>query len=157
MPRDAKPSEPAIAPANSELSPLECFALAKAVGDRDLKELRPRLEIGSGQEVDLTVRIHGLVNVADSATSTTTRSAGADKVLASVLAHLSARTRKPLLELVKADFEAYRAGGELPELADEAIDLADDLLKSASRKENTTKSGAVSAALAVELIARGEG
>jgi len=153
MPRQAKQIEPAIAPANSELSPLELTAIAKA--PRNLDKLRPRLEVGDGQEVDVTVRIHGLLNVGGEATSTSTESAGADKVLAVVLSHVSARARKTLLDGVRADFDGYRDGGELPAIADDVVDLADDLITSASRQVNKPKKGAVSAALAIELIERG--
>lgn len=155
MPRQAKPVEPAIAPANSELSPLEVFALAKAVSAGDLKTLRPRLELGEEQLVDVTLRIHGHVNVAGSATSTAKESAKADQVLAWLLSRLSARIRKPLLDAAREAFADYRGGGELPAIADEFADLADDLLETASRKVNQTKAGAVSAALAVELLERG--
>lgn len=156
MPRQAKPVEPAIAPANSELTPLESFALAKAVSSGDLTNLRPRLELGEEQLVDVTVRIHGHVNVAGSATSTQKESAKADQVLAWLLSKLSARTRKPLIDEAREAFAGYRQGGELPAIADEFFDVADDLLEMASRKVNKTKAGAVSAALAVELVERGE-
>ena len=111
--------------------------------------------MGDGQEVDVTVRIHGLLNVGGEATSTSTESAGADKVLAVVLSHVSARARKTLLDSVRADFDGYREGGEPPAIADDVVDLADDLITSASRQVNKPKKGAVSAALAIELIERG--
>jgi len=156
MPRQAKPVEPAIAPANSELSPLECFAVAKAVSEGDLKTLRPRLKLGEEQLVDVTVRIHGHVNVAGSSTCTQKESAKADQVLAWLLSQLSPRVRKPLVEAAREAFAAYRNGGELPKIDDEFADHADDLLETAARKVNKTKAGAVSAALAVELIERGD-
>ena len=152
MPRLPKHVEPAVAAANTELSPLELFAVSKA--PRNLDKLRPRLEVGDGQEVDFTVRISGHVNVAGEATSTSTERVGADQVLASVLSHLSQRARKTLIDAVRGDFADYRTGGDPPELPEYCIDLADDLLTAGARESNKPKKGAVSAALAIELVKR---
>lgn len=154
MPRSCQASEPSTAPATTGLTPLEMFALDKAVKDKELKDLRPRLELGDAQAVDFTARFRGCVNVAGDATSTSTQSAGADQVLACVLSHVSARARKTLLDQVKGDFADFRANGDAPKLADDVVDLADDLLKSATRQANVPKRGAVSAALEVKLVKR---
>ena len=152
MPRRTPQVEPATAAANTDLTPLELFALAKV--PRNLDKLRPRLETADGQEVDFTVRISGHVNVAGEATSTSTERVGADQVLASVLAHISQRARKTLIEAVRGDFADYRTGGEPPELPEYCVDLADDLLTAGARETNKPKKGAVSAALAIELVKR---
>jgi len=155
VPRACRADRPCTATTPTELTPLEKFAIAKALPKSQLELLRPRLEAGPMQEVDLTVRIRGCVNVAEDASSTATVNAGADKVLACVLSHVSARARKNVLDAVRTDFAGYCLGGELPAIADGAVDLADDLINAASRLENKPKKGAVSAALAIELVERG--
>jgi hypothetical protein len=154
MPRACNPAEPCTAPAETELTPIETFAVRKAVKDAQLDKLRPRLKLGDGQQVDFTVRIRGAVNVAGNATETKTESVKPDQVLACVLSHVSARARKTLLEQVKGDFAVYRANGGAPKLADDLVDLADDLLKSATREVNAPKKGAVSGALELKLVKR---
>lgn len=154
MPRNAPPAEPSTAPISSELAPLEAFAVGKAVGERQLKELRPRLTAGAGQAVDLTLRIAGLINVAENSTSTQIKSVPADKMLAFVLGRLGARARNPLAAAVESEFADWRRGGELPPIEEASIDLADDLIRAASRKENVQKNGAVSAALEVRVVRR---
>ena len=93
------------------------------------------------------------MNVQDEYRSKHPKSAAlADRVLASVLSHVSARARKTLLDAVKGDFADYRTGNEAPRIGDDMVDLADDLLKSATRKVNAPKAGAVSGALELKLV-----
>jgi hypothetical protein len=153
MPRVKEFAEPTAVASESDLSPLEMHALAKSA--RKLTELRDRLEVGDAQPVDFTVRIRGVVSVAGDSSSTARETAAADKVLAAVLAQIKPRARAVLAHAVKDCFAGYGAGGELPAIDEAAIDLADDLLRAASREINKAKRGNVSAAVEVILKKRG--
>ncbi|HJT31057.1 MAG TPA: hypothetical protein VJ783_03245 [Pirellulales bacterium] len=152
MPRRTQPTE-TIAPAVSQLTPLELFALGKATGERQLKELRPRLQVGDGQAVDFTVRIRGELNVAGESSQTTSEKPPVDQVLAAVLSCLTGRARAIAREHVQKLFRAWTAAGEdLPEIDDQFVDAADDLLTSLGRSVTKSKKGNVTASLAVERI-----
>lgn len=153
MPRVKEFAETTTVASSDELTPLESHALAKAA--KRLPELRDRLTVGDAQPVDFTVRIRGVVSVAADTASTTRETAPADKVLAAVLSRMTPRARKVMAFEVQALFADFAAGGELPTLEDRAIDLADDVLASASREVNKSKRGNVSAALEVTLKKRG--
>lgn len=152
MPRRSTISE-TITPASEPLlSPLESFAIAKAISERQLKELRPRLDVADGQAVDFTVRIHGALNVASDASATSLEKPPADAVLAAVLGAMAPRAL-PLVRLhVRRLFSAWTAGEELPALDPKHSDAADDLLTVVSRSVTKSKRGNVSASLAVERL-----
>lgn len=152
MPRREQKTE-TITPASEPLlTPLESFALAKVVSERQLKELRPRLNVADGQAVDFTMRVRGALNVAGEASSTAVEKPPADAVLAAVLGAIAPRAI-PLVRMhVRRLFSAWTAGEELPAIDAKHTDAADDLLQVVSRSVTRSKRGNVSASLAVERI-----
>lgn len=152
MPRRTPKTEPAVAPVNDSLSPLELTALAKA--PKGLAALRPRLEVGDAQAVDVTVRVRGVVSVASNSSATVVKTPPADLVLAAVISTLKPKARAAVAETLGLLFADYRKGGDLPQVANDAVDAADDLLRSSSREETQNKTGAVNATLAIELVKR---
>lgn len=153
MPRQKKPLETITPTAGAPpLSPLESFALAKAVGDRQLRELRDRLDVADGQTVDFTVRVRGALNVAGDGAATASEKPPVDQVLAAVISSIQPRAWPVVRLTVRRLFSAWTAGGDLPAIEDRAVDEADDLLATISRSVTRSKRGAVSASLAVEKI-----
>lgn len=156
MPRRPSTRETITPTSELLLSPLESFALAKAVSERQLKDLRPRLNVGDGQAVDFTVGIRGAINVAGDASATSTQKPAADQLLAALLGCLTTRARAIAREHLKHLYSAWIAGGDAPEIEPSLIDAADDLLASCSRQVSTSKRGAISASLAVERLGNRE-
>ena len=138
---------------NTNLTPAEILALSKAVTDKEaLAGARKALAVGV-HEVDVTVRVRGVVKVARD-TETTNYEVDAWSLLAAALNKL----RKATDENVSlADLVAC-AGKFKDETVEKLKKAANDQIKLSAKAVKVPRSGSVSPTLIVETVApRSEG
>jgi hypothetical protein len=142
------------------LSPLELHAIALAVAKQAAKS-RDKLDCERGQEVDVSVRVHGTLDVQTGATYNVSKKPSLEDVLAVVLFTLTRAARAKMFETLVDHFErlASQLGPAAPEpdpeltaIPADAVDQAKDLIERMSRSETQDRRGAVTGQLQIERL-----
>ncbi len=133
-----------------ELSALEGFAL-RALGKKAEKR-RDELAVGSGQPVDVTLRIVGAIDVQPDINQDRDVTPKAEDLLSIVLAAAGPRTRKTLVDALA---EAYQGlnDDERPEIDAEQLRSSEQMLRELTHKRTGKQRGHVVASLKIEKLA----
>lgn len=151
MATKTKASPPPIAP--GELSPLEVHALM--ISGKKATKKRDHLVAGKDQGVDVTVRVHGTIDVGEAQSQPTTETPGAEDVLALILNKLPDEMRTRAVRAVVRLYGPYRKGQDAPTITGTVKKQAEALLASLSRAATRPVRGNVVGKLQVELVTRG--
>jgi hypothetical protein len=145
MGKTTKPCAPAALVA--ELDPLEFKALQVA-GEKTAKALRPYFPVAKQQPIDVTVRLTGFLDVAETGETTETETPDTLSVLTIVLAHVKPTTRAAAF---RALVETW-ADRHVVEFPAEAVELAKTAVALLTVRSKKQKNGAVSGIVAVQRV-----
>lgn len=136
------------------LTPIETFALSKAVKETAQKKAREKLSLGH-HDVAFTVRVHGPLLVAGDSPTTVKEDVPPNMLLAFVIGKLSRRARAELLDCAQRELLLWRQHEtDVVDVAPSALALADQFVACGHREKPGTKNGTVTAPLTVELVSR---
>jgi hypothetical protein len=143
----AKPTKLPKAPA---LSALELHAV-KIIG-RKAEKQRDKLQVGSGQPIDLVLHISGAIDVQPNIKFDSIEKPTVEDVLALAMAKLPPRTRATFVDRLQGAYRNARAG-KPPRVKDEARKAAEELLVTLSRPCVKKQRGGVVGSLKIERLA----
>jgi len=140
--------------ASTDLTPIELAALARAA--KAAEKTRDQLEDGATADVDVTVRLHGTLQVGLPAVMERRVKPDLVLVVALVLEALGAGERRKLEKKLDGWFDVYRRVDsiEWPESAPEMRILAEQAVARWSQKEERGQRGAVTGVIVAEVVAR---
>lgn len=136
------------------LEPIEKVALSKAIKDTAAKQARGQIKTGH-HDVDFTVRVKGPLLVAPPVATKVKETLPSDVLLGLVLAEVKPPAMQKIYDAVKRRLAKWLKTGEAPELGNDQVDVAQQLVELGTRETDGERAGNVTAPLTVELLVRG--
>jgi hypothetical protein len=134
-------------------NPLKALHLAAlSVVAKKLEGVRSLLKVGPKQEVDVTLRIHGTIDVSPESNYTSTKKPEAESVLAVAIGALGPSNANKVREAIATTFQPFSQDGTMPPIDEAHVAEAAAMLSAASYQESKPRRGSVAGTLSAEVV-----